>query len=300
MSRLSGSPRYTSNMFFSQRKGFKPATKALQVDNIDQELRNRLWTILSVHLFKQYEGRETYSGSRSLKITGSNLEALLRYYWHALFKLPIDTMPEEINEVYNALREYFFACKWHEVYDFIEFTLKYCPGKFQENLRYLLNEVLEQENSGYRISGETVVEITNDDELAEVDAALVAPGSGARSHLKTALTLLADRKKPDYRNSIKESVSAVEAICRSVTGNDKATLGDALKVVQGKVGMHAALRSAFSSLYGYTSDAHGIRHAMLEEPNLTFADAKFMLVACSAFINYIVGKATDMGLKLKT
>ena len=47
-----------------------------------------------------------------------------------------------------------------------------------------------------------------------------------------------------------------------------------------------ALRNAFSSLYGYTNDAEGIRHALLEEGNLTKADAKFMLVCCSAFINY--------------
>src|SRR5207253_6756654 len=137
------------------------------------------------------------------------------------------------------------------------------------------------------------------EELAEVDAALATPVAGARAHLSSALGLLADRKKPDYRNSIKESVSAVEAVCRAVTDNNKATLGDALKAVQSKVGLHAALKAAFSSLYGYTSDADGIRHAMLDEPNLAFADAKFMLVACSGFVNYIVGKATDAGVKIK-
>lgn len=292
-------PRYNREMFFSQRKGFKPTTKVLQVDEIDQELRNRLWTILSIHLLKQFEGKADYYSGRSLEITGSNLEALLRHYWHALFKQPIDTMPEEIDDVYDALRTYFFKCRWYEVYDYIEFTLRYCPDKFEDTLRYLLNEVLEQENAAYRITGETIVEITSPEELTEVDAARLAPVSGARAHLASAVALLADRKKPDYRNSIKESISAVEAVCKAVTGNDKATMGDALKTLQSKVGLHAALKSAFSNLYGYTSDADGIRHAMLEEPNLTFADAKFMLVACSAFVNYIVGKATEAGVKLK-
>lgn len=286
-------------MFFSQRKGFKPAAKLLQIDDIDQDLRNRIWTIVSVQLLKQFEGRQDYYQGRVLDVSGSNLEALLRQYWHALFKQPLDTMPEDINECYGALRKYFFGCKWYEVYDFLEFTLKYCPGEFEEMLRFYLNEVLEQENSGFRIAGETVVEITSADELAEVDAALVGPVAGARAHLQASLSLLADRKKPDYRNSIKESVSAVEAICRAVVGNNKATLGDALKMLQNKVAMHTALKSALSSLYGYTSDAHGIRHAMLDEPNLTFADAKFMLVACSAFVNFIVAKASDVNLTLK-
>ena len=40
-------------------------------------------------------------------------------------------------------------------------------------------------------------------------------------------------------------------------------------------------------------DADGIRHAMLEESNLSYIDAKFMLVACTNFINYLIEKTTD-------
>jgi len=69
-------------------------------------------------------------------------------------------------------------------------------------------------------------------------------------------------------------------------------------VLQGELGLHGALKSALLSLYGYTSDENGIRHAMLDEPDLEFAEAKFMLVACSAFANYIVGKAADGKLKI--
>ncbi|MFH1639453.1 MAG: hypothetical protein ABIB93_03970 [Chloroflexota bacterium] len=111
---------------------------------------------------------------------------------------------------------------------------------------------------------------------------------------------LSDKTSPDYRNSIKESISAVEAICRAITGNDKATLGEALKIIQeqGKLNLHTALKQAFSNLYGYTSDAEGIRHALLDEPNLNSEDALFMLVSCSAFINYLGSKASKTGIQL--
>jgi hypothetical protein len=102
--------------------------------------------------------------------------------------------------------------------------------------------------------------------------------------------MLADRKAPDYRNSIKESISAVESLCNLITEDNKATLGKALKKLDDKVALHRCLKNAFDSLYGYTSDADGIRHALLEESNLEFEDAKFMLVACSAFINYLKAK----------
>jgi hypothetical protein len=285
-------------MLFSQRKGLKPATKVLQLDSIDQELRNRLWSVLSEGLFRYFEGVPTFHGP-SPELLGSNLEQLVTHYWFALFKEPTDTVPRKFESAYKSLRDYFFECKWNEAYDFVQFTLEYCPDKFEPMLTHRLNAVLEQEHSGYRISGQNVVEITSAEELAALDEALATPAAGARRHIQTAVSMLSDRKSPDYRNSIKESISAVESICKSITGESKATMGDALKVLQTKVGVHPALKSAFSSLYGYTSDEGGIRHAMMDESTLTFSDAKFMLLACSGFVNYVVGKASEAGLKLR-
>ena len=74
---------------------------------------------------------------------------------------------------------------------------------------------------------------------------------------------VSDRVAPDYRNSVKESISAVEAACRHVTGLSSATLADALKKVSD---IHPAYSKAFGQLYGYTSDASGIRHSLTDEP----------------------------------
>ncbi len=57
--------------------------------------------------------------------------------------------------------------------------------------------------------------------------------------------------------------------------------------------IHPALKASIKSLYGYTSDADGIRHAMLYESNLSYIDAKFILVACTNFINYLIDKTKD-------
>jgi len=35
---------------------------------------------------------------------------------------------------------------------------------------------------------------------------------------------------------------------------------------------------------------NGIRHAMLEEPNIGVEDAKFFLLACTSFVNYLKSK----------
>ncbi len=142
--------------------------------------------------------------------------------------------------------------------------------------------------------------ITSEEEISEIEEALKKSGplSNVHEHLKRALELLADRKSPDYRNSIKESISAVEALCKLITGDKSATLGKALEKMEGKIKLHPALKKAFISLYGYTSDADGIRHALLEESNLDFEDAKFMLIVCPAFINYLVEKVSKSGIKI--
>ena len=60
------------------------------------------------------------------------------------------------------------------------------------------------------------------------------------------------------------------------------------------VEIHKGLKSAFNILYGYTSDAKGIRHAGdIGGPSATFEEAKFMLVACCAFVNYLISNISD-------
>lgn len=53
-------------------------------------------------------------------------------------------------------------------------------------------------------------------------------------------------------------------------------------------------RCSVNSLYGYISDANGIRHAgNIGGPSSTFEEAKFMLVSCSAFVNYLIAVSAD-------
>lgn len=67
----------------------------------------------------------------------------------------------------------------------------------------------------------------------------------------------------------------------------KATLGDALKAIEKGGLLHPALKDGFLKLYGYASDEGGIRHAMLDEPKLTPADARYFLLSCTSFVNFL-------------
>ena len=96
---------------------------------------------------------------------------------------------------------------------------------------------------------------------------------------------------PDYRNSIKESISAVECVCREITG--ESTLDRALKNLENKgVNLNPRMKDGLKNLYFYTNDGStGIRHALMDDKDAPTADEGiFMLVSCSAFVNYLMKK----------
>lgn len=229
------------------------------------------------------------------------MDILLEKIWLNYFKYPIDTLSDHWGTTHNQIKQYFFKCQWYEVYDFLEYIANE-SASYAENEEFInfCNLTLEREVSAYRFVDLKITQITSETEIAEIEEALepeiyLKP---VTTHLEQALNLLADRKLPDYKNSIKESISAVEAICQLIASKDKVTLGQALGEIENKVRIHPALKKAFSNLYGYTSDAEGIRHALLEESNLKFEDAKFILVSCSAFVNYLKSKASEAGISL--
>lgn len=273
--------------------GYTPASGQLLREAIAPETRIRLWNVL--HL-------SYWGASSSRELAYSDLNALVLRIWHHFFAWRIDEQPEYLDRAVAAIDSQFIQFKWHKLFDFMEFVANNGPEDRAGRFRQLVNTVLSEDNSAYRFVGSEMAEITSSTEIASIEDALATASSnrltGVTTHLSTALHLLSDKTTPDYRNSIKESVSAVEGIAQLFVGDTKATLGAALSVLEKRGHLHGALKSSLSSLYGYTSDADGIRHAMLEEPTLTFTDAKFMLVACSAFVNFMIAKAADLGVSL--
>ena len=278
-------------MRFSQKKGLNPVRTVIQKDSIDDALRNKLWNVVGISVWDRYQSTGIRSYTRS-----SNIVPLFCILWNDFFEQPIDTIPQYFNEAVSFVRKSYVNFQWFEVYDFIEFIAQNSPS-FMDPNRFctLCNSVLEEEKSAYRFLKSQLIEITSDVELEAVEAAIETGTRfpGVEAHLRTAIKHLSDRKKPDFRNCIKESISAVESLCKAVSGDPRATLNKALAALESKRKLHARLKTSFSALYEYSSDADGIRHAMLEEPELSFVDAKYMLVVCSGFINYVTGKLSE-------
>ena len=194
---------------------------------------------------------------------------------------------------------------WYKKLDLIEFVIKYMIHESTEhnNPRGLelcqwfadtLNKEFERLHYGYRIVGNKVAPITSETEIEAVEKALAESKDNIKVHLSEALKLFSDKEHPDYRNSIKESISAVEALCRELTG--ESTLGKALNQLESQgITIQSQLKEAFKKLYAYTNQPDtGIRHSLMDDDatyHPSYNEAYFMLVSCSAFINYLRGVA---------
>lgn len=276
---------------FSQRMGLDPIPSTLQTDSMNDELRHSLWNVLYLNIFSHYKNAGYY---RSLDEVESSL---IEHIYANYLKQSIDEISYQVSDSIRLFKSIIISRSWKEAYNFIEFLASntnfdkvYVFRFTNEELQHQLNVILERELSGFRFVDGYLAPITSEAEVSEIEKAIGGdhPYQGVSIHLKTALQHLSNKDNPDYRNVIKEAITAVESLCQEISGNPNATLGDGLKAIKDDI--HPALNKAFIKLYGYTSNADGIRHAMTEEDSLAQEDAVFMVVACSAFINYTIAK----------
>lgn len=287
-------------MNFAQRNGFEPE-KEVQLDFIDDVLRTRLFNLF-----------DKIAKELPLGILWSAME-------YVGDKLGFITLDRNTTQIYvkkrflNQLEE----SKWYDPYSIIELfvsslriqagchncTLE-CSSQYCNNadsisyFQPLFNLILEEEKSGYRMIDWIFVPITGKSELQSIEESISVDYSAAGIHIKKAMGLYSDRANPDYENSIKESISAVESMCCYITGlqGKQATLGKAIKKLEDNgVVIHESMKSAFNQLYSYTSDSSGIRHGGIDFKNAPAEDAKYMLISCSAFVNYLAEKYSKIG-----
>jgi hypothetical protein len=247
---------------FSERIGAQIPPKIVQLEGMSDDLRNSLWNIVV------------------FVCDANSWVKFSRFVAMSIRKTRIDEVPDGNSSARAWLKSVFLESEWFIASDIIEalssagvlqqlYESDWQHRKRQEGAIHALNHVLERERSGYRFIDGTLSPIAEPQEVAEVESALSATSSGfhgARSHLATALEMLGKRPEPDYRNAVKEAVSAVESVCRVLTNKDKATLGDALKALDSRSPIHPALKRGFLSIYGYTSDQDGIRQSATRRP----------------------------------
>lgn len=196
------------------------------------------------------------------------------------------------------------STSWYEKLDMLEMAVQFLTSAHKEGTRFhkliiqiieYINQEFERHNYAYRIVNDHIVELTTPEEISSIETAIEQSKDNIKQHLAKAVENYAKRPEGNYTGSIKESISAVEALCRELTG--EATLGKALNALEKKgLSIPQVLKDGFEKLYAYTNQpTTGIRHALMDT-TVTYvpgkAEALYMLVTCSAFINYLRTKTS--------
>lgn len=282
-------------MYFSKRNNFTSMRTVIQTESLDEPTRNALWNVIGQYFRKYWK----YSG-------------VYENLWTDLYEKPSDTVPVAAGEYdddnehfYQFYRKKILKGEWYECFDIIEFlvdptnVIKW-RNRISQNTYAGYDAslsptdfapVFERYMIGYRFVDYKLVPITSDEEIATIEEAISKSKDSVAELLSKAVGFLSNRATPDYAKSIDCSISAVESQCRHLLGDQTPTLGKALKLLEDKgIGLHGSLKSAFEKLFGFTSDASGIRHGGLQPSDADADLAKFMLVSCSAFVNYLKSK----------
>lgn len=291
-------------MTFSQRIGLMNVRNVIQVDALDNETRVALWNIISPYLKAMQRVFQSTT---------------IQEIWTEVFHQTIDSKPQlranneaslSVDELrYRYIRESFLKGQWNRCLDLVEFLANkenrtrwdnQGIGMFDYNDVVapdpdVYNVALKKYMVGYRFVNGILSRITSDEEIDSVESAIENAAISVKEQLSKALQDLSDREHPHYAKSVQCSISAVESQCCILLGEERVTLGDALNRLERQgVNMHSALKEAWKKLYGFTSDGAGIRHGSIQPSEIDQDLAKFMLVACSAFVNYLMSKGGSL------
>lgn len=273
---------------FSQRNGLQPIPPQMKVGEASDELRRLIY---------YYIGFEIQRGSGS-GFDGTFFKSDLRRVatdFHVLFdKQSPDTFRHSVSTFQERLQRFIQAGNIGLIFDLVEFFLRH--PRCSEELKNELASAFVTARAAYRvIDNSYIVAIGTEQQAAAFVRAIgdteATGGLAARRHLLAAGGAL---RNADWAGCIRESIHAVEAVAVRLAP-EATTLGAALKILEQRGHLHGSLKAAFGSLYGYSSDEEGVRHALVfsDEARVDEADALFMLGACASFVSYLLARRNE-------
>lgn len=272
---------------FADRNNVHPINTTIQYEELDDRSRVALVNIINALYYSVFDDICEHEKKNVFWRT-----ILINVYYQQIDCTPGMSYSEQ--KMFDIINTSIYEDDYANVLSVVEYVARLLNDIVKEqhrdvNVFVIINRAFEGEFIGYRFVNGFIIQITSEVEICQIEEAIAIKKNKVNEHFEKALRLLSDREKPDYENCIKESISAVEAMCNEIAGKNS-NLGDVLKSLKKNQNIHPCLAAAFDKLYGYTCDASGIRHAgQIDGEQATLEEAKFMLVACSGFVNYLKG-----------
>ncbi|MGR8825410.1 AbiJ-NTD4 domain-containing protein [Leuconostoc mesenteroides] len=294
-------------MLFSERNGYLPANRIIQIDAIDDDLKNGLLNCL-------YTSIKFIENNNKQRQEGFELSCLQNFHEefniHVLNLTPDTFQLESFSDrLFTVLKydldEQLSSDCWYLYYDAIEFSINWINNNnfihFDlESSISDINNIISRYGSGYRMSNSVeFFPVCTKASLDTIEQAHKTTFSGASYYIDKALNSMKNKTSPDYNSVIVESINAVEACFKHIVDGEKdgMTLGEAFKVLKKKnLNICLDFLEPFNSIYGRISNL-GLRHGKSKASNIkTFSNSEaiFILTNCSALINYLSAHENDI------
>ena len=85
-------------MKFSETYGYKPIKEIIQIESMDEPLRNGLWSLLKVHCWDHVHYRSGIYGDVGCYLNDSDnqeIQTLCKQLWFNYFKKPLDQLSND-------------------------------------------------------------------------------------------------------------------------------------------------------------------------------------------------------------
>lgn len=260
-----------------EKMGRVKPRSVMQTDELDGETRAALWN--AHHVFRI----RIANSARNIDV---ERRMMMRVWLTRMSGLIDEFSARHVSDLFKSA---FMKGDWVDALDNLDATVAAVEDldrSVADAFRAQMNQLFEKYMVPARYVNGELEPLDNEHAVSAIENALDDATPLARKHLDRALAILANRERPQYANVVAESISAVESTVRQLTG--QRTLGDALKALEDRgVNIHPALRGAWDKLYGWTSDAAGIRHGAVRSEEVDQAMAVYMLVSCSAFVSLL-------------
>ena len=278
-----GNGRYS----FSQAQGYEEIPGPLKLEDLPKDARTHIWNLFLVHLRKS-KGTDNVFGESWIAGDWAHVFQAA----HAKFDiLALDDWSTDFWLFCKNLRQRIESLPFNKLFDLIQFILRHprCPRGFVTEMR----STFADSRLAYTIDvgpPPTIVSATTPEEgVAIVESLQSLRQAGLDSsatHLRKASECI---NEGDWAGSVRESIHAVESVARQLDPEAAQTLGPALKSIEHHGALHPVLKKAFDTLYGYTNNEQGIRHALLDQTDTKVGldEAVFMLGACASFASYL-------------
>ena len=209
---------------FSDRNGIKSENTEIQLKKFDKRTRVQLWNMVS-YIYGKVYGNQTY-------YMNNHIQEFLRYVLGEIYSEPVDV--REIygdDGVFERINETIIDSEVDDILTLVEALIQYWDiylkndlnrkyynrftnSYYKESLFEVANLYFKREYIGYRFVKNIIVPISDSYEVDTINETLNCKYQPVHEHISKANSLLADRNKPDYENSIKESITAVEAMSK--------------------------------------------------------------------------------------